>query len=103
MWIPAQTTEPPFATAASAAGTSSPTGAKMIAASSSSGAGPSRVARPLGAELARERLGLLVAGAREREDAPALVARDLRDDVRARAEAVEAEPLGVARRAAATR
>ena len=37
MWIPAQTTTPPFATAASAAGTSAPTGAKMIAASSSSG------------------------------------------------------------------
>jgi len=37
MWIPAQTTTPPLATAASAVGTSSPTGAKMIAASSSSG------------------------------------------------------------------
>ena len=40
MWIPAQTTVPPFATARSAAGTSSPAGAKMIAASSSSGGGP---------------------------------------------------------------
>src|ERR671910_476381 len=37
MWIPAQTTTPPFATARSAAGTSPPTGAKMMAASSSSG------------------------------------------------------------------
>src|SRR6266511_2188464 len=40
MWIPAHTTVPPFATAASAAGTSSPAGAKMIAASSSSGGLP---------------------------------------------------------------
>ena len=40
MWIPAQTTVPPFATAASAAGTSAPAGAKTIAASSSSGGGP---------------------------------------------------------------
>ena len=56
MWIPAQTTTPPFAVARSAAGTSAPTGAKMIAASSSSGGGAERVARPLGAQLARERL-----------------------------------------------
>ena len=41
--------------ARSAAGTSPPAGAKMIAASSGSGGG-SRVAGPLGAELARERL-----------------------------------------------
>jgi hypothetical protein len=40
MWIPAQTTAPPFATAPSATGTSSPVGAKMIAASSSSGGAP---------------------------------------------------------------
>src|SRR6266545_1189608 len=37
MWIPAQTTVPPFATAPSATGTRAPTGAKRIAASSSSG------------------------------------------------------------------
>src|SRR6266568_3851535 len=37
MWIPAHTTVPPFATARSASGTSAPTGAKMMAASSSSG------------------------------------------------------------------
>src|SRR5262245_23836764 len=37
MWMPAQTTRPPLATARSATGTSAPTGAKMIAASSSSG------------------------------------------------------------------
>ena len=34
MWMPAQTTAPPFTTFRSAAGTSSPAGAKMIAASS---------------------------------------------------------------------
>ena len=56
MWMPAQTTVPPLALARSAAGTSAPTGAKMIAASSSSGGGPQRVARPLGAQLAGERL-----------------------------------------------
>ena len=56
MWMPAQTTLPPFATAASAAGTSSPAGAKMIAASSSSGGVPG--ARPFRAERARERLRL---------------------------------------------
>ena len=41
MWMPAVTTVAPFAVARSAAGTSSPSGAKMMAASSSSGAGPS--------------------------------------------------------------
>ena len=67
MWIPAQTTVAALGDArASAAGTSSPAGAKMIAASSSSGGAPG-AARPLGAELARERLRVLVARARERE------------------------------------
>src|SRR2546428_378785 len=37
IWIPAQTTVPPFETARSATGTSAPIGAKMIAASSGSG------------------------------------------------------------------
>src|SRR5581483_6611636 len=40
MWMPAQTTVPPRASAASACGTSSPAGAKMIAASSSAGRSP---------------------------------------------------------------
>ena len=95
MWIPAQTTEPPFATAASAAGTSSPTGAKMIAASSSSGGAP---APAHSAPSSRANAcASVVALARHREHAPALVPRHLRDDVRGRAEAVEAEPLRVAR------
>jgi hypothetical protein len=37
MWMPPHTTVPPLATADRAAGTSSPAGAKMIAASSSTG------------------------------------------------------------------
>jgi hypothetical protein len=37
MWMPPQTTRPPFLTALRAIGTSAPTGAKMIAASSGSG------------------------------------------------------------------
>src|SRR6266540_2581232 len=53
-------------------------------------------ARPLRPERAREGLGLGVASAREREDALARVARELRDDVACRAESVQAEPLGVA-------
>src|SRR5260221_10552082 len=41
IWMPAQTTRPPGATALSAAGTRAPTGAKMMAASSGSGGGAS--------------------------------------------------------------
>ena len=37
MWVPPQTTRPPFRTAPSACGTSAPTGAKMIAASRATG------------------------------------------------------------------
>src|SRR6185295_8830100 len=51
---------------------------------------------PLGAELTRERLPLLVPLASEGEDAPALVDGDLAEDVSRGAEAVEADPLGVA-------
>ena len=96
MWMPALTTRAPLALARSAAGISAPTGAKTIAPSSSSGGGSLRGARPLGAELAGERLGLLVALAGEGEDAPPLVDRDLAEDVGGGAEAVEADPLGVA-------
>ena len=61
----------PFALRASAAGTSAPTGAKMIAASSCSG-GARRPARPLCAELAGKGLGRVVTRPREGEHAPAL-------------------------------
>ena len=55
-----------------------------------------RGAGPLGAEAPRELLALVVALAGEGEDPPALVGRDLAEDVRGGAEAVEADPLGVA-------
>ena len=89
--MPAQTTVPPLSVAERAAGTSAPTGAKMIAASSGSGGPLVGASRPLGAELAREALAVGVARAGEREDPPTLVSRHLRDDVRRRAEAVEAD------------
>src|SRR6266545_5283907 len=54
---------------------------------------PGGVAGPLRAELAREPLPGLVAGTREREHAPALVAGDLDHDVRGSAEAVQTETL----------
>ena len=78
---------------ASAAGTSAPTGAKMIAASSGSGGALVGVAGPHRAELAGELLRRGVARPREGEDPPALVARHLGHDVRRGAEAVDAEPL----------
>jgi hypothetical protein len=55
-----------------------------------------RAAGPGGAEIAREPLALLVAGAGERKDLAALVGRDLRDYVGGGAEAVEAQAFGVA-------
>ena len=55
-----------------------------------------RGAGPLGAEAAGELLALLVALAGEDEDAPPLVDGDLAEDVGRGAEAVEADPLGVA-------
>ena len=55
-----------------------------------------RPAGPLGAEVPRERLGGDVARTCEREDPPALVPRDLREDVGRAAEPDDPEPLGVA-------
>ena len=96
MWMPPHTTVPPLSTARSAAGTRSPTGAKRIAASSGSG-GSSSDPPAHSAPHARAKRGrLAVARAREGEHAPALEARDLRDDVSRRAEAVETEPRGIA-------
>src|SRR5690606_23917313 len=53
-------------------------------------------AGPRGAELARELLRGGVSGPRERIQRSALMPRDLRNDVRRRTEAVDAEPLRVA-------
>src|SRR5581483_380201 len=84
--MPLHTTTPPGATARSASGTSAPTGAKMIAASSGTG----------GVEVEGEAAGGLVARANESIDLTALVAGDLRHDVRGGAEAVEPEPVRIA-------
>ena len=89
MWMPAQTTVPPGASPPARPGTSAPTGAKMSAASSGAGRRLVAAAGPCDAELARERLRGGVARAREREHRAALGERDLRDQVRRRAEAVE--------------
>ena len=58
-----------------------------------------RRARPLAAELERERRGRVVPGPDEAEHAPPFVPGHLDDDVGRGAEAVEPEPLGVAREA----
>ena len=98
MWMPPQTTRPPLRTARSAAGTSAPTGANRIAASSGSGGVFVGAARPDRAEPAREALRRLVARPGEGEDLAALEAADLRQDMRGGAEAVEADPLARPRR-----
>ena len=96
MWMPAQTTTPPGAVARSAAGTSAPAGAKMIAASS--GSGPGAIASPAHSapRPSASSCAASSCGAGEREHPPALVRGDLADDVRRGAEAVEAEALAVA-------
>ena len=99
IWMPPQTTVPPFLVAASAAGTSEPTGAKISAASSGSGGCGRRIAGPFRAERAREILCRRVAGAGEGEEPAALMARHLGHDVRGGAKAVDPEALRVARHA----
>ena len=85
--------------ARSAAGTSAPTGAKMIAASSGSGGGSSEPPAQTAPSSRANACAAVVAGAGEREHLPALPARDLGDDVGGGAEAVEAEPPRLARHA----
>src|SRR5215510_8448100 len=94
--MPPQTTRPPFFTALSASGTSAPTGAKMMAASSGSGGtsseppaqtAPSDFARPCAAASPARVEGV---------DAAALPGRHLRQDVGSRAEAVESERASLA-------
>src|SRR3989304_2160932 len=96
MWMPAQTTVPPGSTARRATGTSSPAGANRIAASGGSGGASPGAPGPSAPRARGDRLALAVAGTCESEDAPALVDRELGDDVCGRAEAVEAEPRRVA-------
>ena len=94
MWMPPQTTRPPFFTARRAAGTSAPTGAKMTAASSNSGGISSE---PPAQTAPSERANVCdacVARARKGVDAAALPDRDLRQNVCGGAKAVEAESFG---------
>ena len=101
MWMPPQTTVPPGRIARSAAGTSAPTGAKMIAASSASGGGCIGAAGPLAAEPRANACAGASPGRVKANSRRPSIARHLGDDVRRRAEAVDAEPLGVARHAQA--
>ena len=96
MWMPAHTTTPAAPHRAQRRGHELADGGEDDRRVELLGRGPQRVARPLAAELQREGLRGVVVGAREGEDAPALVQRDLADDVRAGAEAVEPEALRVA-------
>ena len=96
MWIPAQTTVAPFAVARSAAGTSSPAGAKMIAASSSSGAGPAESpAHSAPSSSASDCAASSPARVNANTRRPWCRAT-CADDVRRGAEPVQPEPLGVA-------
>ena len=96
IWIPPQTTVPPFFVAARAAGTNAPTGAKISAASSGSGGITVESAGPFGAETTREILRHPVARPGECENPAALVAGDLRDDMSGGAETVDSDGAGVA-------
>src|SRR3984885_12521858 len=102
--MPPQTTRPPLRNAASAAGTSAPTGANKIAASSGSGGRSSDPpphstptqrghARPgwSPGRGARERLTGMAAGPGEGEPPPPLPATDLGDDVPGGAEAINTD------------
>src|SRR5262249_15155753 len=97
MWMPPQTTRPPFFTAFSARGTSGPTGAKIIAASSGSGGISSwhlvRPPRQTRAGSFRKSLRRLIANPGERVDAAALPDSDLDQNVRGGAKPVKAERL----------
>ena len=97
MWMPAQTTVPPGATARSAAGTSRADRREDDRRVERFRRRIERAAAPGRPELEREALGRGIAGPREREHAPALTDRDLGDDVGGGAEAVEADPAALAR------
>ena len=89
--MPPQTTAPPFFVAASARGTSAPTGAKISAASSGSGEGASESLRRGRAEREREFRRRLIARPHECVNALALSDRNLSDDMGGGAEAVDAD------------
>ena len=88
---------PPLTSCLSAIGTRSPTGAKMIAASGRLGWGRIRPAGPFATHGTGELLSLAITGAREGEDAPALMPRDLGHDMGRGSKAEDCQSLGVAR------
>ena len=92
MWMPAQTTRPPLRTCSSASGTSAPTGAKRIAASSASGGAWPRILRRGAAERAARRPAPAPSPGRVKAWTAA-AGRDLGEDMGGGAEAVEAERL----------
>ena len=95
MWMPPHTTRPPGRSARSARGTSAPSGAKMIAASSATGGstseGPARSHPAPARELLRDR----VPRPRKHIHLPALPARHLDQDVGSGTEPVQADPVRV--------
>ena len=92
----------PWRRALRAAGTRAPTGAKMIAASSSSGGASSELPAQSAPSSLANSCASSSSGSGEGEDAPSLVRRDLGHDVGRGPEAVETEPLGVAGEAQAS-
>src|SRR5207249_11134308 len=94
IWMPPHTTVPPLRVAANAAGTNAPTGAKINAASSCSG-GISSEPPAQTAPRPRAKSCAPMSRAGKGEDPSALIKRQLRDDIRRSAEAVEADPLAV--------
>ena len=95
MWMPALMIRAPLALARRAVVISGPIGAKTIAPSiCSGGASPEDPAHSPRAPARRLSLRVTLAG--KGEDAAALVYRDLAEDVGGGAEAVEADPLGIA-------
>ena len=99
MWIPAQMTAPPLSRWRSAAGTSSPAGAKTMTASSFSGGPASASPAHTAPSASASSCDSSIAGASPGEDAPALPHRDLADETRRGAEPVQPDPLRVAREA----
>ncbi len=95
MWMPPQTTRPPLRNARSAAGTSAPTGANRMAASSGSG-GASSEPPAHSAPRARAKAWPAASPGRVKAKTRGPASGDLGDDVRGGAEAVEAERPAVA-------
>ena len=97
MWMPAQTTRPPFRTARSASGTRR-TDRRVDDGRVERNRRPIlRRSGPIGAERFRKALRLDIASAREGVDRAALPAGHLRDDMPGGAEAEYAEMLSIPR------